>query len=118
MSAGLRNVLIVLLLAFAVYAVPGGGDTASFIGALLSTAILGALIFIVVRLYREHRLELFTLTDRWRGILYGAIGAAVFAMAARDRLWDTGGGTLLWLVVVAGASYALVLVWRQYRSLA
>ncbi len=56
MSAGLRNTLIVLALAFAVYAVPGGGDTASFIGALLSTAILGALVFIVVRLYREHRL--------------------------------------------------------------
>jgi hypothetical protein len=117
-SAGPRNVLIVLALALAVYAVPGGGDTASFIGALLSTAILGALIFIVVRLYREHRLELWTLSDRWRGILYGAIGAAVFAMAARDRLWDTGAGTLLWLAVIGTASYALVLVWRQYRSLA
>ena len=46
------------------------------------------------------------------------IGAAVFAMAARDRLWDTGLGTLLWLAVIASASYALVLVWRHYRSLA
>ena len=118
MSSGLRNVLIVLALAFAVYAVPGGGDTAAFIGALLSTAILGALIFIFVRLYREHRLELLTLGDRWRGILYGAIGAAVFAMAARDRLWDTGAGTLLWVAVIGAASYGLVLVWRQYRSLA
>ncbi len=118
MSVGLRNALIVLALAFAVYAVPGGGDTASFIGALLSTAILGALIFIFVRLYREHRLELFSLSDGWRGALYGAVGAAVFAMAARDRLWDTGAGTFLWLAIIGAASYALVLVWRQYRSLA
>ena len=50
--------------------------------------------------------------------LYGAVGAAVFAMAARDRLWDTGAGTLLWLAIVGAASYVLVLVWRQYRTLA
>ncbi len=118
MSVGLRNTLIVLGLAFAVYAVPGGGDTASFIGALLSTAILGALVFIFVRLYREHRLEIFSLDDRWRGTFYGAVGAAVFAMAARERLWDTGAGTLLWFAIIGAASYALVLVWRQYRSLA
>ena len=118
MSVGLRNVLVVLALALAVYAVPGGGNAASFIGALLSTAILGALVFIVVRLYRQHRLELQTLSDGWRGALYGAVAAAVFAMAARERLWDTGAGTLLWFAIVAGASYALVLVWRQYRALA
>jgi len=117
-TATLRNIAIILVLAAAVYFVPGGGDAAALIGALLSTAILAALVMLAVRFYRERRMDIVGLPDRWRGILYGALGVIVIAMAARPRLVETGGGTIAWLAAVAGSAYALYRVWRYYREYA
>ncbi len=116
MSVGLRNTLIVFAIAAAVHFTPGGGTTADTVGALLSIAIIISFVLIGARLYRENRTAIFSLGDQHRGMLYGAIGVAVFAMAARERLWDTGAGLMLWLAMIAGASYALVAVWRHYRT--
>ncbi|MEA2269564.1 MAG: hypothetical protein QOC64_2174 [Solirubrobacteraceae bacterium] len=113
-----RNVAILLVLAAAVAFVPGGGDTAALVGALLSTAILAAFVMFAARFYRENRMDIIGLGDRWRAILYGAIAVIVLAMAARTELAQTGAGLLLWLVAIAGASYALYRVWRHYREYA
>ena len=114
-----RNVLIVLLLAAAVYALPGGGTTASVIGELVSIAFAVGVGLLLVRLYREHRTSLFGLGDRHRGLLYGALATLLFAAAAARRMFDEGGAfALLWLVLVGGASYALYVVWRHYREYA
>jgi hypothetical protein len=116
-SAGVRNVLILLALAAAVAFVPGGGHTAAFIGAVLSTAILATFVLLAMRYYRENRVTIFSLGDRHRGILYGSLGLAVVAMAARDRLFDAGGGGVLaWLVMIGAASAGLYAVWRHHRS--
>jgi hypothetical protein len=114
----MRNIAIVLALAALVYFVPGGGGAAALIGALLSTAILASFVMLAARFYRERRTDLVGLGDRWRALLYGAIGVIVLAMAARPRLIETGGGTLAWLVAVAGSAYALYRVWRHYREYA
>jgi drug/metabolite transporter (DMT)-like permease len=112
-----RNIAIILALAAAVAFIPGGGTTAAVAGAVLSTLILVALVFFVARLYRDHRLDLEMLGDRWRGVLYGAVGVIVLAMAARERLQDQGsGGTIVWIVLLAGSAYAIYLVWRHYRE--
>ena len=114
-----RNVLIVLLIAGAVYALPGGGTTASVIGELLAIAFAVVIGLLLVRLYREHRTTLFGLGDRHRGLLYGALATLLFAAAAARRMFDAGGPfALLWVVMVGGAMYALYLVWRQYREYA
>jgi hypothetical protein len=115
-SATVRNVLIVIALAAVVFAVPGGGQGATFIGRALSTTINVVFVLILMRLYREHRVTIFSLGDRHRALLYGAVGVAVFAMAARARLWDTGAGLLLWFAMIAGASYAVVAVYRHWRT--
>jgi hypothetical protein len=111
-----RNVLIVLALAAAAYFVPGGGDTANFVGAVLSIGIMLAIVLIAARLYREYRTEIYSLGDTHRGLLYGAIGVAVLAMAAIGRLFDSGPGIMAWFLMIGGASFALVAVWRRYRS--
>jgi hypothetical protein len=115
-SAGLRNGLIVVAIAAAVFVLPGGGRTADFVGAVVGIAISAAFALIGALLYREHRVTIFSLGDRHRALLYGAIAVAVLAMAARPRLWETGAGTLAWLVMVGGASLALVQVWRHHRA--
>ena len=117
-AATIRNIAIVLALAAAVYFIPGGGNAAALIGALLSTAILASFVMLAARFYRERRTDILGLPDRWRAIFYGALGVIVLAMAARPRLIETGGGTILWLVAVAGSGYALYRVWRQYREYA
>jgi hypothetical protein len=117
-TATMRNIAIVLALGAIVYFVPGGGDAAALIGALLSTAILAAFVMLAVRFYRERRMDILGLPDRWRATLYGALGVILLAMAARSRLIETGGGTIVWLVAVAGSGYALYRVFRHYREYA
>jgi hypothetical protein len=114
----LRNIAIILVLAAAVYFVPGGGDAAALIGAVLSTAILASFVMLALRFYRERRMDIIGLGDRWRATFYGAIGVIVLAMAARPRLIATGAGTLLWLAAVAGSGYAIYRVWRHHREYA
>src|SRR4051794_1979398 len=113
-----RNVAIVMALAAAVYFLPGGGETADVVGSLLFIAISAIFVWIVARMYREHRVELFSLGDENRGMLYGAVGLAVLAMAARGKLFETGAGTLVWFVMIGAASYAVYRVWRSYREYA
>ena len=113
-----RNVAIILLLAAAVAFVPGGGTTAGLIGGILSTLIMVSLVFFAYRFYREHRVELDGLGDRWRGLLYGSIAAVVLALAALPRLRDSSGGTLIVVALLGGAAYAFYAVWRHYREYA
>lgn len=116
MSTPVRNALIVLALAAAVYALPGGGESADFVSAVLSVLITASIAFFAYRFYRENRMDLYGLGDRHRGLLYGALGALVLMMAARVRLFDTSGGALLWFAVVIGSVYALYVVFTHYRS--
>src|SRR4051794_23743648 len=99
----MRNLAIILALAAVVYFVPGGGDAAALIGALLSTAILASFVMLAARFYRENRMDIIGLGGRWRAILYGALAVIVLAMAARPRLIETGGGAPLWLSAGAPA---------------
>lgn len=115
-SVTARNVVIVMAIAAAVHFLPGGGTSATFVAVLLSLAINVLLVLILGRFYQENRVTLFSLGDRFRGLLYGATGVAVLAMAARGRLFASGAGTLLWLALVGGASYAVYLVYRHHRE--
>jgi hypothetical protein len=115
-SPTVRNVLIVVAIAGAVFALPGGGDAAAFVGGLLSAGITATFAFIGAKLYRENRVAIFGLGDRYRGLFYGAGAAAIFAMAARAQMWETGAGLLAWFALIGAASYSLALVWRYYRS--
>lgn len=117
MSARARNVLIVLLLAAAVWALPAGGNAASFVAAVLGLLITASFVWLGARLYQQYRTDIYGLGDRYRALLYGAIGVAVLTIAATRRLWETGAGSLAWIVLIGGASYALLVVFRRWRSL-
>jgi hypothetical protein len=112
----LRNAGIILAIALAVIAVPGGGTAATFISALLSTVFFALLAWFGWRLYREHRFTLDSLPDRYRLTLYGAIAVVVLTVTATARLWATGFGTVVWIVLIACSAYAVYLVWRASRS--
>ncbi len=112
----MRNVLIVIALAAAVWLLPGGGTGASVVGELLFIAFAVGIALLLARFYREHRVEIFSLGDRMRGLLYGALATVIFAAAAARRFFESGPGILAWIAIVGAASYALVLVWRHHRE--
>jgi hypothetical protein len=116
MSKTLRNVLIVVAVAAAVAFLPGGGDTAQLVSALLGIGITVVLVLLGVRFYRENRVAIFSLGDKHRGLLYGALGAIVLALAGRNKLLDTGLGSLAFVVLLIGAIGALYAVWQHYRT--
>ena len=91
MPETLRNVLIILALAALVMLVPGGGNASAGILQTLVIAMLAAIGWFGVRLYREHR-------------------------AATDRLWETGPGTVVWVALVALACYGVYFVFRSSRE--
>src|SRR4051794_30693838 len=114
----LRNVAIILALALAVWKLPGGGTAALTISNLFSVLFLGGMFFFGYRMYMEHRETLYTLEDRQRAILYGALALAAFALAATSKLWNSSSalGGLLWLAMLGAAAWAIYSVWRAYRT--
>ncbi len=76
-----RNVLVIVVLAAAVDVLPGAGRAASVLSSLLQMVFLGGLGWFAYRLYREHRVGIFSLGDRMRGLLYASLVVAVLAAA-------------------------------------
>jgi hypothetical protein len=107
---------IILGLAAAVALLPGGGRAAGAVGTALSIAFLGTLAWIGARLYRENRVALISLEDRWRAVLYGAIAVAVVTLAATSRLWLTSAGVIAWFALLFAAAYGLYATWRHARA--
>jgi hypothetical protein len=111
-----RNIAIVALIAAAVYFLPSGGRAANTFGALLYIGFGVAIGYLGLRFYREHRVALHGLGDRYRGLLYGAIAAGVLVWMSRARMWQTGIGELLWFVLAGAIVYAAIVVVRRWRA--
>jgi hypothetical protein len=111
-----RNLAIVLLLAAVVDVLPAGGSAASFLIQLISLAFLGAIAWVASRLYREHRTELYALGDRRRAVVYAAAGVATLTFTASSRLFQTGIGSVVWLVLLAACAFAVFRVFRSYHE--
>ena len=113
----IRNVLIIVGLALAVWLLPGGDTGSNTVYNVLTVVLTAGLLFFGFRLYMEHRATIFGLEDRQRGIAYGAVALAAFAIIATSKLWDQKGfGPLLWLGMLGLASWALYSVWRSYKE--
>jgi hypothetical protein len=111
-----RNIAIVVAIAAAVYLLPAGGHVANTFEGALWVAFGVGIAYFGLRMYREHRVSLYSLGDRHRALLYGAVALGVFLYAARRRMWETGSGELLWFVLLACIVYALLEVFRHSRS--
>ncbi len=111
-----RNVLIVVAIAAAVAFLPGGGQTAGLIWALLGIALTVTFVLLGVRFYRENRVTIFSLGDKHRALAYGAIAAIVVALAGRQELTQTGLGSLVFVGLIAGALGAGYAVFKHHRA--
>ena len=113
----LRNIAIIVVLAVAVWQVPGGDRAGSTVANVLSLMFIGALLFFGYRLYMENRQVIFGLEERQRGVLYAGAALIAITLIATRRMWEAGGlGAILWLMMLGAGVYALVGVWRAYRE--
>ena len=113
----IRNIAIVLVLAVAVWQVPGGDSAGITISNILSLIFVGGLLFLGFRLYMENRETIFGLEERQRGVLYAGCALITITLIATRRMWEAGGiGAIVWLMMIGAGVYALVGVWRAYRE--
>jgi hypothetical protein len=112
-----RNVAIIMLLALAIAFLPGGGNFADAVLTALTMALLAGIAWMVYTVSRENQLTLATLGDSRRAILYGAVGLITLLIAGSDKMFDSGGGTLLWIVLLAISVAAIWRVWMETNTL-
>ena len=112
----LRNLLIVAVLAVPVAFLPGGGQVARAIVTALVLAFLATLGLAGLQLYRQNKLTVTSLPDGERAVLLGAVGVIVLMIAGTSQLLNTAGGTLVWIVLILLAGFAIVRVWTESRS--
>jgi hypothetical protein len=105
-----------MLLALGVAFLPGGGNAAAAVLAALTMGLLAGIAWMVYTLSRENQLTLAALSDGRRAILYGAVGMILLLIAGSDRLFSTGGGTLLWIVLLAASIAAIWKVWLEANT--
>lgn len=111
-----RNVAIVAAIAAGVYFLPGGGRAANTFEALLLVGFGVGIAYFGLRLYRENRVALHGLGDHHRGLLYAALAGGAFLLTARQRMWNTGIGELVWFALAASVVYALIVTYRYWRT--
>ncbi len=111
-----RDVGIIMLLALAVAFAPSGGNVAEAIFTALTMGFLAAIAWTVYVLSRQNQLTLATLSDGRRTILYGALGLIALLVAGTDMLFATGGGTLLWILLLGASVAAIWKVWIEANT--
>jgi hypothetical protein len=112
-----RNVAIIMLLALIVAFLPGGGNVAAAIITALTMALMVGIAWMVYVFSRENQMTLATLTDSRRALLYGAVAMILLLIAGTDKLFSSGGGTVLWILLFAGSIAAIWRVWMDANTL-
>jgi multisubunit Na+/H+ antiporter MnhB subunit len=117
MNRTARNVVIVLAIAALVALVQGGQTAANVALQALSLVFLGVIVYFLSIIYRQNRTTLYGLGDRRRAMLYVALGVGTLTLTASSKLWATGAGSVVWVLLLAASIYTVfTVVWsaRKY----
>ena len=117
MSKNVRNVVIVLVIAALSSWSPAAAPAPTWRSRRLRSRSSRRSPGSRSRLYREHRVALYSLGDGRRATLYGAAVVVALTLTATRRLWQTGAGKVVWFALLAGSAYAaFTIVWsaRKY----
>ena len=111
---GLRNFAIVALVALVIVLAPGGGTGLAVALWLLTVAFFASIALFGVRMYRENKFTIESLSVLERTVAYVSVGAAFLAFSGTSRLFKLGGGgVLIWLAILGACSYGIYWVWRH-----
>ncbi|MCE3267496.1 MAG: hypothetical protein K0S15_2205 [Solirubrobacterales bacterium] len=109
----IRNVAIIMALAFVVAVVPGGDAAAETVLVALSMTFLAAIAWAASRYYRSQEMTLDTIPDGKRALLFGSIGGIVLLIIGYEEFRSWNGGVLAWIALMAAAIAIVFVVWRD-----
>lgn len=112
----MRNIAIIAVVAFVVAFSPGGGNGADTVLTALTIGFLLALAAFAYQLYRDNQLTVATLSDGRRAVLFGAVGLIALLIAGTDEFFDSGGGTLAWLLLLVASGAAIWRIWAEANT--
>jgi len=110
-----RNIAIMALIALAIVVIPGGAQAQGIIQAVVSLAFAVLIAYFVARLYRDRRVEIYSLGDLDRGILYAAVAGIIVLLAGAQWFHSTVGG-LIEIALLATCVAGLIRVYQVWRS--
>ncbi len=116
-SGLVRGLALVAVVSIAIVALSAEWSL-TVVGAILWIAFLVALGFFLVRMFRERRGEADHWTQRGRVTFVAAIALAFADVLAAIVLAPTRADAVIFFVVLAGAVYAAIRVWRDEQRLA
>src|ERR1700753_3224425 len=102
-----------MLLALGVAFLPGGGNAVATITTAIGMGFLAGISWMLYTLSRQNQLTLATLSDGRRAIFYGAFGLLALLVALQSKLWSSGAGTLVWLLLLAASLVAIWRIWTE-----
>lgn len=105
-----------MLLALVVAFAPAGGNAADAILTAITMGFLAAIAWTVFVLSRQNQLTLASLSDGRRAILYAAVGLIALLVAGSDELFSSGGGTLVWLLLLGASVAAIWRIWIEANT--
>ncbi len=111
-----RNVSIIMALALAVAFAPAGGKVVEALLTALTMGFLAAIAWMIYSLSRQNELTLATLSDLRRAVLYGALGMIALLIAGTEKLFSSGGGTLVWILLLGVSVAAIWRIWVEASS--
>lgn len=111
-----RNVAVVMVLALGVAFAPAGGNVVDAVFTALTMGFLAGIAWMLYTLSRQNQLTLATLGDRRRAIFYGAFGMIALLVAGADKLFSSGGGTLLWILLLGASVAAIWRIWIEANT--
>ena len=106
-----------MLLALVVAFLPGGGNFADTLLTALTMGLLAGITWMLYTVSRENQLTLTALSDGRRAILYSAFGLIALLIAGSDKMFSSGDGTLLWILLFVAAAGAIWKVWMEANTL-
>jgi hypothetical protein len=112
----LRNTAIVMALALLVAFAPAGGNVTDAVLTAIAMGFLAAIAWTVFVLSKQNQLTLAGLSDGRRAILYAALGLIALLVAGSDELFSSGGGTLVWIVLLGASITAIWKIWMEANT--
>jgi hypothetical protein len=111
-----RNVAIVMVLALGVAFAPGGSNFVNAVFTALTMGFLAGIAWMLYTLSRQNQLTLATLSDGRRAIFYAAFGMIALLIAGADKLFSSGGGTLVWILLLGASVAAIWRIWIEANT--
>ena len=105
-----------MLLALGVAFAPAGGNIVDTVFTALTMAFLAAIAWMLYTLSHQNQLTLATLSDGRRAVFYAAFGVIALLIAGTDKLFSSGGGTLLWIVLLGASIVAIWRIWLEANT--